>query len=133
MARELIINLDKPRKIKFSMNALIRARNDLEKETKKPCSIQDLLSRFHSLNTEETTFEDLRFVAWCGLKHDDPTMTLEECGEIFDLPAFYQFGKAIAEMFDDAFPKEDELPKKKPVVKKKTTNQKPKLKKKKSS
>jgi hypothetical protein len=138
MANELIINLDKPRKIKFSMNALIAAAKDVEKETKKPCTVQTLVGKFtalqHNTKPEDVSFEDLRFIAWCGLKHDDPAMSLHECGEIFDLPAVHKFGQAILEMFDNSQIKPDELPKKKPAAKKKKPiNQKPKLKKKKSS
>jgi hypothetical protein len=132
MANEVIINLDKPRKIKFSMNALIAAANDIRKETKKPCTVQSVLQKFHNINQEDVEFEDLRFLAWVGLKHDDPTLTLHECGEIFDLKAFAEFGKIIADQFNYTFPKEDELPKKK-VQSKKNLNLKPKKKNKKSS
>lgn len=137
MANELIIKLDKPRKIKFSMNALIAAAKDIEKETKKPCTVQSLVNRFFVLQKgtkpEDVSFEDLRFIAWCGLKHDDPSISLHEVGEIFDLPAFREFGQAILEMFDNSQVKPEELPKskKKPTTTKKVKDLKPKPKKKK--
>ena len=117
---ELIIDLDKPRKIKFSMNALIAASKDISKMDKKPCTVQVLLSKFFSMKPNEVTFEDIRFLAWCGLKHDDPTITLEKVGDIFDLPAFGKFGAQIESLFFASFAKDAELPKKKPVVKKNT-------------
>lgn len=115
---ELIIELDKPRKIKFSMNALIAASKDISKIDKKPCTVQVLLSKFYGMKPQDVTFEDIRFLAWCGLKHDDATLTLEKVGDIFDLPAFAKFGAEIEKLFFASFPKDAELPKKKPVVKK---------------
>lgn len=115
---ELILNLDKPRKIRFSLNALIAAAKDISIKEKKKCTAQMLISKFFVAKEEDVTFEDMRLLAWIGLKADDPTITLEEAGEIFDLAAIQKFGGEVERLFFGSFPQEKELPKKKPAKKK---------------
>lgn len=115
---EIILNLDKPRRIKFSLNALIAAAKDISIKEKKKCTAQMLISKFFVAKQEDVTFEDIRLLAWIGLKADEPTMTLEEAGDIFDLAAVQKFGGEIEKLFMGSFPQEKELPKKKPANKK---------------
>lgn len=65
------IELDKKRNLRFSMNAL--------------CEIEDLIGKPMSQLNDEMSIKDLRSFLWCGLKHEDKDLTMEEVGEMIEL------------------------------------------------
>ena len=65
------VELDKPRKLRFGMNAL--------------CMLEDILkipmTRFKSTNIG---FKEIRAMLWAGLQDDDKSLTLEQVGDLAD-------------------------------------------------
>ena len=65
------IELDKPRKLRFGMNAL--------------CALEDMLkmpmTKFSSL---DIGFKEMRAMLWAGLQADDKSISLEQVGDLAD-------------------------------------------------
>lgn len=72
MVKFIEINLDKPRKLRFGMMALMR----IEKKLGKPFSKIDF--------ENELTYEELATVIWGGLVHEDQDLTIERVAELVD-------------------------------------------------
>lgn len=73
------IQLDKKRNLKFNFNAIC----NFEEATGK--SIASLGE------TKEFKMSDLRALLWAGLVHEDPDLTIEEAGELFDYAESFQY------------------------------------------
>jgi len=65
------IELDKPRTLRYDLNALCA----IEEATGKP--IAEALSAGSS-------FSAMRVIIWAGLKHEDPALTVEAVGAMVD-------------------------------------------------
>jgi len=72
----VIIKLDKPRKLRYTINAMAT----LEDLTGKPFA-----SFVNGLGNEENfSFKDLRALVWAGLIDEDPSLTPEDVGNLLD-------------------------------------------------
>lgn len=69
---EYAINLDKPRILKYDLNAFVFFQDKTGK---------DLDSAFGAAAPQ---LADLRALIWCGLVHEDKALTLERAGEIIE-------------------------------------------------
>lgn len=69
------IRLDKARNLRYSWNALAM----LEEGLGRPTS-----SVVEELNNRTLAFKTLRYVLYCGLKHEDESLTLEQVGDMVD-------------------------------------------------
>lgn len=67
------ILLDRPRRLRFSINAFV----DLEKALKRPLGA--ILT-----GTTAVSIEDFRAMLWAGLRWEDPDLTLEKAGEVLE-------------------------------------------------
>lgn len=89
----VMIELDKPRRIRFDTNALC----EVEEYLKKPLSSIDY--------QKELGIKELRLLLWIGLKHEDKTLTLQKVGELMDLADYGEIGAKIAEALINAMQK----------------------------
>jgi hypothetical protein len=87
MKKSVTIELDKPRNLRFGINALIR----VEELTGKPITKLDL---------ENISMKDLRTIVYAGLCHEDKDLTPEKVGELMD---DYSDITKIAEKLGEAF------------------------------
>lgn len=71
----VIIKLDKPRKLRYTINAMAT----LEDLTGKPFA-----SFVAGFNEESFSFKDLRALVWAGLIDEDPSLTPEDVGNLLD-------------------------------------------------
>lgn len=69
------INLDRPRRLRYTMNALV----NMEEALGKP--IGQIISEF---NAGVFGFKDIRAIIWAGLLHENPDLTQEQVGNIID-------------------------------------------------
>lgn len=70
MSKMVAINADKARNLKFNYNAL--------------CMLEEDFNIDVSALDENIKLGDLRKLMYCGLVHEDSTLTLERTGEIMD-------------------------------------------------
>lgn len=70
------IQLDKPRHLKLSLNAMIKFQEETGKSLKDG-------------TLEDVTLEDLRALLWACLLHEDKTLTLDEVGEMVDMTTIF--------------------------------------------
>lgn len=72
MAKQSVtIILDKPRSLRYGMNALVR--------------IEELLGKpITKLDFENISINDLRTIMYAGLYHEDKTLTPESVGDLID-------------------------------------------------
>lgn len=71
----VIVELDRPRKMRYGMNALIEIEETLGKK------ISEI---FPQDNTQLVGFKELSIVIYAGLKADDKELTLERVGDLID-------------------------------------------------
>ncbi|MBD1372497.1 hypothetical protein IC620_09020 [Hazenella sp. IB182357] len=86
------IQLDKQRRLKFTMNAL----SELEDVMGKPVT-----------ELGNVGMKELRALLWAGLIHQNPDLTLQEAGDLMDLENIEYIGEKVAEAMNLAFPKEE--------------------------
>lgn len=91
------INLDRPRRLRYTMNALI----SMEEALGKP--IGQLISDY---NTGTIGFKDMRIIIWAGLLHENPDLTLEQVGDMIDEAESLKYvmlkaGEALRTTFGD--------------------------------
>lgn len=67
----IVLKWDKPRELKYGMNALAK----LEKMIGKPLS---------QMNTTNMGIYEMRDMLYCGLYHEDKDLTLEKVGDLVD-------------------------------------------------
>lgn len=80
----ILVELDKPRRLRFDHNALSDADQALDHKL------------IHILNGSPIVLDTLRTLLWAGLKHEDPLMTVEKAGTLCDI--WYQQGKSPIEL-----------------------------------
>ncbi len=87
------LEADKARNIKFNYNALIKLEEDFGIDINKM--------------DKEMKLSDVRKLLYCGLLHEDESLTLEQVGdiidEIMDKHGMEYVGAKIAEAFQKAF------------------------------
>jgi hypothetical protein len=67
----LTIELDKPRQLRYGMNAMV--------------IVEDLLNKkISQVNLLDLSFKELRVLAYAGLYHDDKTLNLDVVGDLID-------------------------------------------------
>lgn len=71
MKQGVIIELDKPRTLRYGMNALIK----IEELTAKNLAKLDL---------DNISIKDLRTIVYAGLFHEDKSLTPEKCADLID-------------------------------------------------
>lgn len=65
------VELDKPRRLRYGINAL--------------CMIEDILGKpLTKLDTDNLSIKDMRTVIYCGLAGDDKELTPEKVGDLID-------------------------------------------------
>lgn len=83
MARAISITLDKPRNLRFDVNAI----SDFEDKTGKSVT---------SLGDETSGLSIMRSLLWAGLKHEDRGLTLERVGNIMGV--YFDNGGTIEDL-----------------------------------
>ena len=66
----VVVNLDRPRKIKYTINAL--------------ATLEDILERPVTELGSNVGVRELRALLWAGLLHEDANLTLEQAGNLMD-------------------------------------------------
>lgn len=87
MKKGIVVNLDKPRLLRYGMNALAL----IEDLTGRPISQMDM---------NNIGIRDLRIIIYAGLSHEDKGITIEQVGDIIDE---YSSMSDIAEKVGEAF------------------------------
>lgn len=87
---EITLDLDRPRLFKFDFNAAV----DLEELTGR--SFMEIAA---SMEAGIPRMSDVRAFLYCGLKGDDPTLTLEETGAIIGIGDLNQLGEILQTTF----------------------------------
>jgi hypothetical protein len=64
------IELDKPRTLRYDLNAL--------------CAIEETTGKPLAEAVSSNTFSAMRVIIWAGLKHEDPALTVEAVGAMVD-------------------------------------------------
>lgn len=80
------IELDKPRKLRFTLNALA----EIEDKLGVPLS---------KLGDVELGVKTAQVMLWAGLLHEDESLTLKQVGDMVDLSNLEYVQKKIAEAF----------------------------------
>lgn len=91
-AQLVTMNLDKERHLKFDLNAFAMLEE-------KYGSIDEALRKI-----ENGSITALRFILWAGLVHEDPTLTVEDVGRMFDIRNLSEVSKQIFEAVGAAMP-----------------------------
>lgn len=94
MKPSVLINLDRPRNIRFDTNALVKA----EEVLKKPLPM--IGTNFG--------FRETRALLWAGLLHEDKYLTLDEVGDLMDICGPAVATEKVYEAANLAFNKSEE-------------------------
>ena len=95
MKHGITINLDKPRTLRYGINALAK----LEDLTNKPLVKLDL---------KNVGIKDLLIITYAGLCHEDSNLTIEKVGDIIDeYSSLGKIAEKVGEALTLAFGKED--------------------------
>jgi len=86
----VIINVDKPRNLRFGHKAL----KSIKQMTGK--SVMEM-------NLADLDDKDLEKIFYCGLKHEDSELELEQIEEILDKTSYHQAIEALTEALNLAF------------------------------
>lgn len=71
MKNGVTINLDKPRTLRYGINALVK--------------VEDLTGKsITALDLSHVGIKDLLIIVYAGLCHEDKTLTLEKVGDLID-------------------------------------------------
>ncbi len=71
MKKGITVNLDKPRVLRYGINALAR--------------IEDLIGKpLTNLDLQNVGIKDLLVIIYAGLYHEDETLTVEKVGDLID-------------------------------------------------
>ncbi|SMO48822.1 gene transfer agent family protein [Melghirimyces algeriensis] len=85
------IELDRPRRLKYDMNAL----TELEDALDRPVT---------QLNDQSIGIKELRALLWAGLIHEDRELTLEGAGELVEMENIQTVSEKVTEAMTLAFP-----------------------------
>ena len=96
---EVPIVLDKPRKLKFDLNAFIELE-DLYG------SIEDALKE---MQEGKNKIKAIRAVLWAGLIHEDENLTPKQVGAMIDLSKLEEVTNALMEAIEGAMPSKDSV------------------------
>ena len=88
------IQLDKPRRLKFTMGALRRAQTRLRAIRGDKISIFEL---FSPKNKEQLSPDEIVVLFHQGLRHDDPNLTEEMVEEMIDARQLDELAEKLAE------------------------------------
>ena len=95
MKHGITINLDKPRPLRYGINALAK----IEDLTNKPLVKLDL---------KNVGIKDLLIITYAGLCHEDSNLTIEKVGDIIDeYSSLGEIAEKVGEALTLAFGKED--------------------------
>lgn len=95
MKHGITINLDKPRTLRYGINALAK----IEDLTNKPLVKLDL---------KNVGIKDLLIITYAGLCHEDSNLTIEKIGDIIDeYSSLGEIAEKVGEALTLAFGKED--------------------------
>lgn len=95
MKHGVTINLDKPRTLRYGINALAK----IEDLTNKPLVKLDL---------KNVGIKDLLIITYAGLYHEDSNLTIEKVGDIIDeYSSLGEIAEKVGEALTLAFGKED--------------------------
>ncbi len=95
MKHGITINLDKPRTLRYGINALAK----IEDLTNKPLVKLDL---------KNVGIKDLLIIIYAGLCHEDSNLTIEKVGDIIDeYSSLGEIAEKVGEALTLAFGKED--------------------------
>ncbi len=91
----VIIELDKPRKLRFSINQLVEA--------------EELLGRpiTEVFKDGRIGLRELRLLLWVGLKWEDRRLTLQQVGELMDTVSLTYIAEKLGEAITNAFGSEE--------------------------
>lgn len=89
----VVIELDKHRNLRYGYKALIE--------------IEEMLgSNLSSIDMNKLTLKDMAIILYCGLKHEDKTLTAEKLIDIIDEHGeIEEVANKIAEAFENSFGK----------------------------
>lgn len=95
MRKGVTINLDKPRTLRYGINALVK--------------VEDLTGKsIVSLNLDKVGIKDLLIIIYAGLCHEDSTLTVEKVGDLIDeYSSITEVSDKLGEAFTLAFGKPD--------------------------
>lgn len=94
LSEPVIIDLDKPRKLRLNLNAMIK----FEETTGK-----DLLKGF---DPENMSLKDVRALVWCSMLNEDKSLTLEQVGDLIDLNNMQAVIESVTKTATNAFPEQ---------------------------
>jgi len=92
------INLDKPRYLRFDLNAM--------------CEVERVTDR--AFSELDGSLRTMRVLVWAGLLHDDPELTIEDVGSLIHIGHLQHVSDAVGKALDVAMPSSspgDESPK----------------------
>lgn len=99
---EIIVNLDRPRKLVFDLGAI--------------CALEEKLGKsiFKAINWQDLGARDVRLLLWASLLRDEPTITLEQVDDLFSLGAILENQQVlrglVEEIVSRAIPDDKDLP-----------------------
>lgn len=93
------IQLDKERHLKFDLNAFA----ELEE------LYGDINTAFEAM--QKRSIKAIRAMLWCGLIHEDKSLTLEQVGEMVHLGNMNEVMNAITQAISEAMPEVDKTEK----------------------
>lgn len=102
MKKGIIIILDKPRTLRYGMNALAK--------------IEDITGKsILALDLNKVGIKDLLAIVYGGLYHEDKTLTIEKVGDLIDeysnlTDVAEKLGEALTEAFGGENTKKNETP-----------------------
>jgi len=90
--KRIVVELDKPRTIKFDLNAFVE--------------LEEMYGSFEQAmkELEKGSIKAVRALLWAGLLHEEPTLTLQKVGTMVDLPTLNKITEALTAAIEDALP-----------------------------
>jgi len=92
------IQLDRPRNLRITFNTLV----EIEQETGK--SIMDRATWL------ELGVRDLRIILWAALKHEDPSLTIDDVGRMLGPQNMEDVANAIGKAFEVSMARSEQGP-----------------------
>ena len=102
----IVLNLDKGRIFSLNINGFMMVEDELSKERGEPVNI------LKEINWSNFGIRDVRFIMYVGLKDDDPSLTLEQCGRICSVFGLIRSKEMIMRSLQSSFPEMEETLKK---------------------
>lgn len=91
----VMVNLDRPHKLRYTTNALV----SMEEILSKP--IGQIVTEF---SAGLFGFKDIRAILWAGMLHEDPKLTPEQVGDMIDeAESFAYVVQQVGEALRSAF------------------------------